>query len=413
MFRKFKTITVLIIVLAVFGFEPMTAFATGFLKTNQSVESLRVAGNQVLLANGQAFIFEGISVYGGLEDSDYNENLPNINAQIIAAAQFWHSNTIRLQVAESNLFKGAKGKAAYNKAFLNELESLVKLARSLNMAVVINDQTEFTSNLPAPTLTTLRFWQVVGQAFKNQPYIIFDLFNEPRMDGLNLKTFIRQNQLPHTSQQLFQQAFRYELRSKITPVSSAQVWHIWKFGADINGTKFIGMQQLVNQIRSSGANNLIWIEGPYWGQRLPLKPYLISGSNIVYSFHHINLNRISAWRFIGKLAAIRPVVDGEWAQYQAPWQECYRLAPKNTPKYLEYLHAHHIGLIAWSLQPGSLLKGSMHIIPANNNSPTDTPNPAQLSHPSTFRSNYKCSSGFGQGSGQLIKDYFSKYSLPL
>ena len=73
---------------------PAIALAGQF---SQSVSnSFQVAGNQVLKPGGSPYIPEGISVYGGLEDTDYAENLANIDAQIKAAAAYWHTNTIRL-----------------------------------------------------------------------------------------------------------------------------------------------------------------------------------------------------------------------------------------------------------------------------------------------------------------------------
>ena len=94
------------------------------------------------------------------------ENVANIDAQIIAAAKYWHANTIRLQIAESNLFNNTTSGKTYNNKFLQAILSQVNLARSLNMAVVLNDQTEFTSNTPGPTAMTAKFWKVMSRAFK-------------------------------------------------------------------------------------------------------------------------------------------------------------------------------------------------------------------------------------------------------
>ena len=396
--------------------SPIVPAAVSAALTNTSlsatVASFSVKGNEVLLPDGRIFVPEGISIYGGLEDTDYMENTANLDAQIIASALYWHANTVRLQVSETNLFDHLKRGQTYNTQFLSELIREVKLARSYNLAVVINDQTEFTSNLPAPTKVTAKFWQVMGQTFGNWPYVIFDLFNEPRLTtanvnhvnlqkkGIRLLLHINQLNIPHH-------------RHKTQHATPTSMWNYWKYGGKLGGISYVGMQNLVNQIRSAGYNNLVWVEGLSWGQSLPSGQYLLSGTNIVYSFHHVNLNRQSYWRFIGNLAAIRPVVDGEWSQYQSPWEECYSSAPLNAPKYLNYLKLHNVGLIAWSLQAGSLLKGRISITPANNNSPGDPIHPYQLKTPSSFSKNYQCNNHYGEGVGSLIKRYFNANAQPL
>lgn len=387
---------------------PIEAFA---LRSSSVLGSFRVVGSQVLKPDGTPYIPKGISIYGGLEDSDYAENLPNIDAQIKASALYWHTNTIRLQVAESNLLSGLKKGQPYNLKFMNELKREVDLARSLNQAVVINDQTEFTNNTSAPTAMTVKFWQIMSETFGNQPYIIFDLFNEPRLDSQTVRQSSFQSQL--IRRLLVKRIARSAHKRHPQRSVNNTIWHVWKYGGTVNGTKYVGMQTLVNQIRARGVDNLIWVEGLFWGQSLPPNAYLLSGSNIEYAYHHINLNHESDWSFIGRFASRRPVVDGEWSQYQSPWQECYAKAPKTVPQYLAYLKAHGIGLIAWSLQAGSLLKGNPHIIPANNNSPADPKSVVRLQTPSRFIGKYRCNNQFGQGAGELIKHYFSQNNIPL
>lgn len=374
--------------------------------------SLDVIGNRVLAPDGETFSAEGISIYGGLEDPDYMANIPNVDAQIEAAAEYWHANTIRLQVAESNLFKDPTPGKSYNVGFLDELTREVSLARGLNQAVVINDQTEFTNNTPNPTAMTEKFWQVMATTFGNQPDIIFDLFNEPRLDTLKANT-PRQTDVtvPELMAVGHQTATPAGTHHRHTAAQS--VWDIWKNGGEVQGTNYVGMQTLVDQIRAEGVNNLVWVESPYWGQRLPAPQYLLSGSNIVYSYHHIDMNRPASWRVIENFASRHAVVDGEWAQYQSPWEECYSHAPTTSPMYLNLLRKNNIGLIAWSLQAGSLLKGAPYIIPSNTNSPTDPTSAAMLRTPSEFSKDYACNNRYGHGVGQLLMHYFGQNSKPL
>ncbi len=375
---------------------------------------LRVVGNQVLLANGQEYIPEGISVYGGLEDSDYSRYTANDRAQMIAASRYWHANTIRLQVAESNLFSGLKRGEAYNKEFLQHVVAQVAFARKLGMAVVINDQTEFTSKIPDPTAVTSRFWKVMSRTFGNQPFVIFDIFNEPKAPHAVAKPrhsgIIFNRFLIHISKR---HVYRKNRKSSKNQLTSAQMWRLWEYGGKVYGVRYLGMQTLVDQIRNRGVNNLIWIEGPREARELPANSRLIKGSNIVYSIHHPNLNSPGSWNQLGKLSDVHPVVDGEWSQYQSPWAECYSKAYTNAPLYLGYLLKHHIGLIAWSLQAGSLVRGNHLTIPSNVNKARDPRRAVKLRKPSRLLPSYKCSHTFGQGAGQLIQAYFAKNSKPI
>lgn len=379
--------------------------------------SLRVVGNQVLTADGKVYIPEGISIYGGLEDSNYMGNVANDDAQIEAAAKYWHVNTIRLQVAESNLFTNSTPGKTYNENFLKELIKQVNLIRSLHAVAVINDQTEFTTRLRNPTETTVKFWRVMDATFGNHPYVIFDLFNEPSLDTFGGASYKQSASSPRAREIL-------KLLTKPTIITTSpkervmkprDVWNVWQYGSVVSGVRYVGMQTLVNQIRAQGVNNVIWVEGPYIAKALPKGQHLLKGSNIVYAFHHVNLNWAASWNAIGNLAKTHAVVDGEWSQYRSSWAECYGRAYTNVPDYLGYLQKHHVGIIAWSLQADSLVQarnGNTH--PTNGNIASDPHQASALRTPDKLLPDYSCTNRFGQGAGQLIMTYFShngaKYS---
>jgi hypothetical protein len=192
-----------------------------------------------------------------------------------------------------------------------------------------------------------------------------------------------------------------------------EAWRIWRDGGRINGVNYLGMQSIVDQIRADGASNLLWIEGTYEARRLPPNRYLLQGNNIMYAIHHPNLNSPRSWQSIGKLAASHPVVEGEWAQYQSTWAECYSSAYTNAPKYISYLHSHNIGIIAWSLQDNSLLQGDERkgLQPNNLNLPGDPTQASELQTPNTITPSYSCGKKHGQGVGKLLQNYFTKNSV--
>lgn len=367
---------------------------------------LRTVGNQVVTSSGQSFIPEGISVYGGLEDRNYNRYKAATYAQIQAAATYWHVNTIRLQVAESNLFAGTGARQPFNRRFLDEIDHQVQYAHNLGLAVVINDQTEFTNLTEAPTTQTDNFWNIIAKKYRSQPYVIFDLFNEPR-----LTTY------PYTSELSAGVGYNPVVQSQLETyhmqpkrIDRGQVWKLWQNGGMLQGTKYVGMQTLVNTVRRQNANNLVWVEGPYGARQLPSTHYLLQGTGIAYAIHHPNLNNPASWKSIAKLASQKPVVEGEWAQYESTWPECYSRAYLNAPKYINFLHSQGIGIIAWSLQPNSLLQGSEKLgQPTNLETDRSSRLASALATPNKMRPDYACDD-YGEGVGSLLQHYFSQNS---
>jgi hypothetical protein len=376
-------------------------------KTKLSKFSLTVVGNKVVTETGQTYTPEGISVYGGLEDPNYQANTPNVYAQITAAVKYWHANTVRLQVAESNLFTNITPGLDYNTNFLQALTQEVDYIHSLHAVAVINDQTEFTSRLPNPTDTTADFWDIIDQYFGNKDYVIFDLFNEPRLNTIDSTNDILS---PDVMFSLFGMSGIKQRYMRYNQMSQQRIWSLWKNGGAVNGIEYVGMQSLVSQIRSDNVNNILWIEGPDQARELPGRRYMLSGTNLVYSIHHPNLNNPKSWNRIGALARTRPVIDGEWSQYESAWAECYDQAYTNAPLYINYLHQHNVGIIAWSLQANSLLQGDSRIKPSNQNDADDPRKASDLQNPDTLRPSYTCSNRFGQGVGQLLKNYFKTNS---
>jgi hypothetical protein len=239
----------------------------------------------------------------------------------------------------------------------------------------------------------------MSDRYGNRFPVIFDLFNEPRLTR------------------------DPESDAWLPPET---VWQTWQSGGRVGGVDYVGMQALVDLIRNKmHVKNVIWAEEPYTylmarRSHMDLLPdHLLTGDNIVYAFHKAQMDRGSPW-----LKALRdlthrhiPLVDSEWAQYAAtrrPW-ECYDDAYLRVPHYLRFLRHLKIGLIAWSLQPGSLVKGQAGTDTVHDGNDTRyTTDPADLMHPSKMDSSYGCTQqSLGQGAGLLIKRYFTRYSRRL
>jgi endoglucanase len=335
-----------------------------------------VYGNRIVDSTGAPFIARGLEVYD-VSRSTWQQDLVrdaqvgNLSpAEFQAAAEFWHANLIRIQLAEDNLQPGAPP------GYLNEIDKLVGYANSNGMAVILSDQTEETSNSPAPTQESIAFWDQVASHFANNPSVMFDLFNEWRVPVRDVG-------------------------------GESGAWTLWQQGGvdPVTGRAYVGMQALVDAVRRTGATNLILAQGIDSGEVLDQVGFhQLSGGNIAYAVHpYFNAQELGdptkIWdaRF-GVVSQTLPVIADEWGEYQSPKGECFAGAPAMVPELFSYLRAHDIGLVGWALFPGLLIRGWSWTTPTSFDQPS-----------------YTCGVGIpfpnlsptAQGAGRDLLDYFA------
>jgi hypothetical protein len=324
----------------------------------------RVDGTTIVAPTGRSFTPYGMTVYG-LAENDWQANISSDEAAIAATASYWHGNTMRIQVAPSNLFSTSP----YSQAFLAAIQQEVADAESHGLNVILCAQTERTDKaVQMPNSTVEDFWRVVAPRYADDSRVWFDLFNEPRL-------------------------------SPQAVGGMASLWNVWQNGGD----GYVGMQSLINTIRADGASNIVLAEGTLVAESLTLLPsHMLSGANIVYDVHPYfsgpGWDTPRAWTnnwgfLVGKV----PVVIGEWAQSASAHRACLTDAPTVVPQFLAYVAAHSLGLIAWGLIPGVLLQSD------------------NLEDPTTYTPGepYTCGSAHTpglQGAGTLIRAFFAARS---
>jgi cellulase (glycosyl hydrolase family 5) len=361
----------------------------------QARASLHVAGTRMQDTNGNVVLPYGISLVSGPQTVNWAQTEKAAAAQIIAAHRYWHANTIRVQVSEALLLDNPTRGHSYNVPFARSVDRLVCRILRQGDIPVMNDTTIFTGRERGPGQRTIRFWRFMSSRFGNRFPVIFDLFNEPQ---------VTKNR--HTGRFL----------------SPSHAWRVWRSGGRVDGIRYVGMQDLVDEIRiRQRVSNVIWAEEPYYLEadqaRLDLLPrYQLKGADIVYAFHKPNM-RASSRSFTDLRAAAAqqiPLIDSEWGQFAAtdrPWM-CQHDAAQTAPAYLQFLRDSSIGVLAWSLQPGALVKGiagrdTVH----DGKDMRFTANPRALALPNRMNHTYGCTDAArGQGVGRLLMDYFARYS---
>jgi Cellulase (glycosyl hydrolase family 5) len=279
---------------------------------------------------------------------------PAVRAQI-RAAQGWDVNAIRVQIVQDKLV-GASGHRyplGYERRYMTNIQHIVTDALDSHLNVILNAQTELTvgysANENLPTAATYAFWRAMTRYYGNNPHVVFDLFNEPRYCN----------------------------------------WAMWTRS----------MQSLVDYVRHVGSRNQLWVEGLWWGSTFAGLPHLLSGQGIVYTFHHPG----APWPWQGWLPGYQPgvtgpplwnvafgdlaargvpMVNGEFVNYIGGYY--WPHSTQMVSQYMRYLAARHIGMVAWTLQPG--------VMTANKNLGSAVSEP--------------------QGAGRLVWRYFHHRSLP-
>ncbi len=348
-----------------------------------------VVGNQVLGPNGQQFIPYGFVVYC-LAEQDVTCNdattptdpVPD-TTKIRAAATYWHANVIRFQVAEQNLLPNG----AVDPSFLARLTADVQLANSLGMVAIITEQEEYFDQPPLPVASAIPFWDAVSSAFKDDPMVFFDLYNEPRL-------------------------------GMAAAGSMDATWNLWRNGGttDVGGTtyQFVGMQPLVDRIRADGATNVIIAEGLQADKDLSGLPrYVLNGSNLAYGMEpDLKSNDVTQAEWaanFGNLSDTVPVMMEAFQDWPGTGS-CNTDSPTLVPQLLAYLHAKHLGLIAWALNPGVMQVGNNPENPTTYaGTTTQCPTATGKKHRAALTAALQSNT---EGPGSLILAFFRGNSVP-
>ena len=302
--------------------------------------ALHVSGNQLVNAQGKPIRLVGVNVIGGNCVPRPHSPLsilfvePSDTAAAAAIAQ-WHANVVRITVSE-DCWLGINGvNPAYSgAAYRNGIVNFVKLLHSYGIYVIINLQ----SNAPGSYLSdngqvmadadhALSYWQSVASIFKNDPAVIFEPYNEPRITTSNAQT--------------------------------TNPWQCWLDGCTVrvlyglgnqilatNTTwQAVGMQSLVNTIRSTGATNPILLSGLNLAQDLTqLLRYLPSDPQhqLIANYHnyHGPRNTLTYWNTtIASVAQQMPVITSEFGE-----KDCQTTF---VNQYMQWADQHNVSYLSW------------------------------------------------------------------
>ena len=206
----------------------------------QTPPELHVDGNQLKTANGKIVWLQGLCI----DSMEWTAAGEHIMESVPVATGQWHANVIRLPVKDNFWFgKGPWQKKGDNVTAYRKLVDSAADAAARRGAYLVLDLHGFGP----PTEKAVAFWKDAAARYKNNPAVIFELFNEPH--SMSWKVWRDGGSLKGPE-------------NKVADVNVAE--NTQKLESDIT----TGMQALVDAVRSTGARNLIIAGGLDWGYDL-------------------------------------------------------------------------------------------------------------------------------------------------
>lgn len=295
---------------------------------DQLPPALHVDGNQIVNADGEEVWLQGVSI----PSMDWSGAGENILESAKVAIDDWNANVIRLPIKE-HFWAGTGPWQSDGGAFYRQLvDDVVNLAAA-NGAYVVIDLHRFR----APRQVHADFWREVALIYRNHPAVLFEIFNEPH--DISWEVW-RNGGFVSTAKKADTDALA-ENRQKL------------------EGFDSIGMQGLVDTIRTAGARNIIIAGGLDWSYDLSgiLNGYALDnhgGNGIVYSTHVYPWKSDWQNKFI-TAAEQYPIFIGECG---AP-QERFHFIPESrhedpstwVPDFLGLIQKHKYHWAAWAFHP--------------------------------------------------------------
>lgn len=225
-----------------------------------------VQGNKIIDPNGKQVLIRGVD----RPSFEWNQNGEQASLADYTLMKNWGSNCVRISLNQDFWFASS--------SYAATIDQQIAWVRSLGMGVILDLHWNNGQQQNMADRNSITFWSQVGARYKNNLWVIFELYNEPH------------------------------------DVS----WSQWLRG----DATYAGMQEMYNAVRASGAANMVLVCGLNWAFDLSGvgNGYAVVGTNIGYATHPYDYpgKQLADWpAAFGFLTATAPVVMTEFGQYCA------------------------------------------------------------------------------------------------
>jgi len=322
--------------------------ATGLTPLNATSGTLplplKLVGTRILNSRDEPVRLRGVNT-AGLEWSSDGEG--HILETVRVALEDWHVNVIRLPLSQDRWFGRAPEQTDEGRPYRALVDRIVTLCASHGAYIILDLHWSNTGrwgqdigqhSMPDPHSVT--FWQDLAPVYANHPAVLYDLYNEPH---------------------------------DVT-------WDIWLQGGTVTDRpnqpgrtpqtfEAVGMQTLLDTVRSAGARNVVVAGGLDWaydfsgildGRQLK-DPH---GNGVIYANHVYDNKGQSVFTWIANLeaaAARLPVIVSEFGGSGGPdrrsawWgsSPAQAMGDDWLLHVIQAIHDHQWSFTAWDLHPAA------------------------------------------------------------
>ncbi len=291
---------------------------------------LHVAGNRLQDTKGREVWLQGVNA-GGLETLPHDRQ---VIKSVVVAVDEWRANCVRVPVKDAFWY----GDSAYQKdggiGYREIIDQIITLASNRGAYVAID-----LHRFRAPRAEHAGFWKDFAARYANHPGVLFDVFNEPH--GISWEVW-KNGGFVGPEGRVDESAFLSEEEKRRNA-----------------GFESVGMQGLVDAVRSTGARNVVIAGGLFWCNDLSgiTRGYALEdrgGCGIMYSWHTYNWHKGWEERVLAT-AAKHPIFLGEVGAdiHKMDFIPADAQEDPHTwvPDMLGFVQQHRLNWTGWCLHP--------------------------------------------------------------
>jgi endoglucanase len=322
--------------------------------------SISISGNHFVDGTGQTIRLLGVnhpsSEYACVDGFGYNDE--HQNGADAAAIASWNANAVRIPINE-DCWLGINGQPSKSQKDLTEsgyreaVESYVRELNADGLYAILDlhwtapGEEVAAEQQPMPDAHSEAFWASIATIFKTNPAVVFDLFNEP-FDPTDERSGEDKDPLDKVSWECWDKGgcdtIAYDVNNKGETVPTTTKYEV------------VGMQTLVNAIRSAGATQPVMVGGlnfandlTQWAEHAPTDP----ANQEAASFHNYmgpgKCDDLACWNSeIAPIAVNVPVVTGEFDEDNYTESQCPTKTPNTFDQdYMSWADQHGVSYLAW------------------------------------------------------------------